>query len=41
MKCIGFIGKTNSLEIVEYIGKIISEYRKKVIVVDARTWCSR
>lgn len=35
MKCIGFIGKTNSLEIVEYVGKIISEYRKKVIVVDA------
>ena len=21
MKCIGFIGKTNSLEIVEYVGK--------------------
>lgn len=35
MKCIGFIGKTNKTEIVQYIGKIISAYGKKVIVVDA------
>lgn len=35
MKCIGFIGKTNKIEIVQYIAKIIDTYGKKVIVIDA------
>lgn len=35
MKCVGFIGKTNKIEIVLYVAKIINTYGKKVIVVDA------
>ena len=35
MKCVGFIGKTNKAEIVQYIARIIEAYGKKVIVVDA------
>lgn len=35
MKCVGFIGKTNKLEIVQYIAKIINTFGQKVIVVDA------
>ena len=35
MKCFGFIGKTNKLEILQYIAKIINAYGKKVIVIDA------
>lgn len=35
MKCIGFIGKTNKTEIVQYIAKIINTLGKKVIVIDA------
>lgn len=35
MKSVGFIGKTNKTEIVQYIAKIINVYGKKVIVVDA------
>ena len=37
MKCIGFVGKTNKLEIAEYIGKIINTLGNKVILVDATT----
>ena len=35
MKCIGFIGKTNKAEIVQYIAKIVNTLGKKVIVIDA------
>lgn len=35
MKCIGFIGKTNKIEIVQYVAKIIDTYGKKVMVIDA------
>lgn len=35
MKCIGFIGKTNKIEIVQYVAKIINSYGSKVMVVDA------
>ena len=35
MKCIGFIGKTNKTEIVQYIGKIINTLGNKVMMVDA------
>lgn len=37
MKCIGFIGKTNKIEIVLYVAKIIDTLGNKVIVVDATT----
>lgn len=35
MKCVGFIGKTNKIEIVQFIAKIINTYGSKVMVVDA------
>lgn len=35
MKCIGFIGKTNKIEIVQFVAKIINTFGSKVIVVDA------
>lgn len=35
MKCIGFIGKTNKSEMVQYVAKIISSLGNKVIVIDA------
>lgn len=35
MKCIGFIGKTNKLEIVQYVAKILNSYGSKVILIDA------
>ncbi len=35
MKCIGFIGKTNKTEIVQYVAKIISSLGSKVMMVDA------
>lgn len=35
MKCIGFIGKTNKTEMVQYVAKIISSLGNKVMVIDA------
>lgn len=35
MKCIGFIGKTNKTEIVQYVAKIISSLGNKVMMIDA------
>ena len=35
MKCIGFIGKTNKSEMIQYVAKIISSLGNKVMVVDA------
>ena len=37
MKCVGFIGKTNKTELVQYIAKMINTYGSKVILVDATT----
>ena len=37
MKCIGFIGKTNKSEMVQYVAKIISSLGNKVMVIDATT----
>ncbi len=35
MKCIGFIGKIDKTELIEYIAKTISAMGKKVIMIDA------
>lgn len=35
MKCIGFIGKTNKAEIVQYVAKIINSLGNKVMLIDA------
>lgn len=35
MRCIGFIGKTNKTEIVQYVAKIINSLGNKVMVIDA------